>query len=211
MTGRFAASLEVSQRVAAGYRVWVNAELGLRHYLEDQGALPLRKTQQLRPGDLVVSSELEASLHPTGPLALLAKTEIDPAIPLRLIGVESHSGYSTVSRGFWPFGFTGGVIDRLRADDVRERRPTLEYLPMDAPEAGHKTVAVDHLLVHAEVAAAVRHQLIQFLKGAFVEKQLDTFARGELALFMLAVAAFRTAALFGRRVPAAEFLEPIHP
>jgi 4-amino-4-deoxy-L-arabinose transferase-like glycosyltransferase len=138
---RFAASLEVSQRVAAGYRVWVNAELGLRHYLEDQGALPLRKTQQLRPGDLVVSSELEASLHPTGPLALLAKTEIDPAIPLRLIGVESHSGYSTVSRGFWPFGFTGGVIDRLRADDVRERRPTLEYLPMDAPEAADQIVS----------------------------------------------------------------------
>ena len=51
---RFAASLEVSQRVSAGYRVWVNAELGLRHYLEAQGALPLRKTQHLRPGDLVV-------------------------------------------------------------------------------------------------------------------------------------------------------------
>jgi len=61
---RFAASLPVSQRVAAGYRVWANAELGLRHYLETQGALPLRKTQQLRPGDLVVSSELEASVHP---------------------------------------------------------------------------------------------------------------------------------------------------
>jgi 4-amino-4-deoxy-L-arabinose transferase-like glycosyltransferase len=138
---RFAASLEVSQRVAAGYRVWVIAELGLRHYLEDQGALPLRKTQQLRPGDLVVSSELEASLHPAGPLAVVAKTEIDPAIPLRLIGVESHSGYSTVSRGFWPFGFTGGAIDRLRADAVRERRPTLEYLPMNAPEAADQIVS----------------------------------------------------------------------
>jgi hypothetical protein len=138
---RFAASLSVSQRVSAGYRVWVDAELGMRHYLEAQGALPLRKIQQLRPGDLVVSSELEASVHPKGPLALLAKTEIDPAIPLRLIGVESHSGYSTVSRGFWPFGFTGGVIDRIRADAVRERRPTLEYLPMDAPEAAGQIVS----------------------------------------------------------------------
>jgi 4-amino-4-deoxy-L-arabinose transferase-like glycosyltransferase len=138
---RFAASLAVSQRVSAGYRVWANAEFGLRHYLEAQGALPLRKTQQLRPGDLVVSSELEASVHPTGPLALVAKAEIDPAIPLRLIGVESHSGYSAVSKGFWPFGFTGGVIDRLRADAVRERRPTLEYLPMDAPEAADQIVS----------------------------------------------------------------------
>jgi hypothetical protein len=138
---RFAASLTVAQRVSAGYRVWANAEFGLRHYLEAQGALPLRKTQQLRPGDLVVSSELEASVHPTGPLALLAKAEINPAIPLRLIGVESHSGYSAVSKGFWPFGFTGGVIDRLRADAVRERRPTLEYLPMDAPEAADQIVS----------------------------------------------------------------------
>jgi hypothetical protein len=138
---RFAASLPVSQRVSAGYRVWANAEFGLRHYLEAQGALPLRKTQPLRPGDLVVSSELEASVHPTGPLAPLARMEIDPAIPLRLIGIESHSGYSTVAKGFWPFGFTGGVIDRLRADYVRERRPTLEYLPMDAPEAADQIVS----------------------------------------------------------------------
>jgi hypothetical protein len=138
---RFAASLPVSQRVSAGYRVWANAEFGLRHYLEAQGALPLRKTQPLRPGDLVVSSELEASVHPTGPLAPLARMEIAPAIPLRLIGIESSSGYSTVAKGFWPFGFTGGVIDRLCADDVRERRPTLEYLPMDAPEAADQIVS----------------------------------------------------------------------
>lgn len=72
---------------------------------------------------------------------MVAKTAIDPAIPLRLIGVESHSGYSTVSRGYWPFGFTGGVIDRLRADAVRERRPTLEYLPMNAPEAADQIVS----------------------------------------------------------------------
>ena len=33
------------------------------------------------------------------------------------------------------------MIDRLRADAVRERRPTLEYLLMDAPEAADQIVS----------------------------------------------------------------------
>ncbi len=125
---------------AAGHRVWVDGEWGLRFYLEADGALPLKKTQRLRPGDIVVSSELGASVNPTAPFAPLRTAEIRPRIPLRLIGLESHSGYSTVSRGFWPFGISAGVIDRVRAREVTERHPTLAYLPMNAPQAADQIV-----------------------------------------------------------------------
>jgi hypothetical protein len=129
---QFAESL---RGVAAGHRVWVDGEWGLRYYLESDGALPLKKTQRLRPGDIVVSSELGASVNPAAPFAPLRTVEIKPAIPLRLIGLESHSGYSTVSKGFWPFGISGGLIDRVHAVEIAERHPTLAYLPMNAPEA----------------------------------------------------------------------------
>ena len=126
---------------AAGHRVWVDGEWGLRFYLESDGALPLKKTQRLRPGDIVVSSDLGASVNPVAPFAPLRAAEIRPALPLRLIGLESHSGYSTISRGFWPFGISAGPIDRLRAREVAERHPTLAYLPMNAPDAADQIVA----------------------------------------------------------------------
>jgi hypothetical protein len=126
---------------AAGHRVWIDGEWGLRYYLESDGALPLKKTQRLRPGDIVVSSELGDSVNPVAPFVTLRTAEIRPALPLRLIGLESHSGYSTVSRGFWPFGVSAGLIDRLRAREVTERHPTLAYLPMNAPEAADQIVA----------------------------------------------------------------------
>ena len=135
---QFAESLRGS---SAGHRVWIDGEWGLRYYLESDGALPLKKTQRLRPGDIVVSSELGASVNPAAPFAPLRTAEIRPAIPLRLIGLESHSGYSTVSRGFWPFGVSAGLIDRVRAREVAERHPTLSYLPMNAPEAADQIVS----------------------------------------------------------------------
>jgi hypothetical protein len=135
---QFAESLRGS---SAGHRVWIDGEWGLRYYLESDGALPLTKAQRLRPGDIVVSSELGASVNPVAPFAPLRTAEIRPAIPLRLIGLESHSGYSTVSRGFWPFGVSAGLIDRVRAREVVERHPTLSYLPMNAPEAADQIVS----------------------------------------------------------------------
>jgi hypothetical protein len=135
---QFAESLRGS---TAGHRVWIDGEWGLRYYLESDGALPLKKTQRLRPGDIVVSSEMGASVNPAAPFSPLRTAEIRPALPLRLIGLESHSGYSTVSRGFWPFGISAGLIDRVRAVEVAERHPTLAYLPMNAPEAADQIVS----------------------------------------------------------------------
>ncbi|MBV8903758.1 MAG: glycosyltransferase family 39 protein, partial [Acidobacteriia bacterium] len=135
---RFAAQLAAR---SANHRVWVDGELGLRFYLEADHALPLHRTQPLRDRDIVVSSELTESVRPAAPVFTIARMDIRPAIPLRLIGLESHSGYSDVSRGLWPFGISAGVIDRLRADLVLERHPTREFLPMNAAEAAGQIVS----------------------------------------------------------------------
>jgi hypothetical protein len=124
-----------------GARVWVDGEWGLRHYLESQGALPLTKTQRLRAGDIVVSSELGHSVDVMAPAVELRHATIRPWLPLRLIGLDSRSGYSTVDKGFWPFGVSAGPIDRLTARAIQERHPTLEYLTMDAPEAREQIVS----------------------------------------------------------------------
>jgi hypothetical protein len=130
-------------RERAGHqRVWVDDEWGLRHYMQSEGAQPLTKTQRLRVGDLVVSSELSRQVEVTAPVVPVMRTvEIRPSIPLRLIGLETHSGYSTVSKGIWPFGISTGPIDRVHAVEVGERRPTLEYLTMTDPAAREHVVA----------------------------------------------------------------------
>jgi hypothetical protein len=120
----------------------VNGEWGLRFYAEENGALPLTKDQRLRPDDIVVTNELGRAVDVTDPMTPIVKTmEIRPSIPLRLIGLESHSGYSDVSRGFWPFGISYGVVDRVSAVKVGERHPTLEYVAMDAPSAAEHVVS----------------------------------------------------------------------
>jgi len=123
-------------------RVWVDDEWGLRHYMQSEGALPLTKTQRLRVGDIVVSSELSHQVEVNAPVLPVMRTvEIRPALPLRLIGLETHSAYSTVSKGVWPFGISSGPIDRVRVVEVGERHPTLEYLTMTDPAARDHVVA----------------------------------------------------------------------
>jgi hypothetical protein len=134
----FAASLQPY------HRIWINGEWGLRYYLESQGGLPLQRGQAVQPGDVVVSSELAYPVDFTyggGILTRVAHSEIRPAIPLRLIGLDAKSGYSTASKGLRPFDISTGPIDRVHADVVVERRPTLELVPMGAPEAVQQIVS----------------------------------------------------------------------
>jgi len=88
-----------------------------------------------------VVSDLSHAVDLHAQLTAVAQRVIRPALPLRLYGLETHSGYSTVSKGFWPFGLSAGVIDRVRALEVVERRPTLQYLPVNAPEAVSQIVS----------------------------------------------------------------------
>jgi hypothetical protein len=127
---QFAASLRSE---TATRRVWINSELGLR-----QG-------QAVRPGDMVITSELAFPIpFATGGGALVpvAEREIRASLPLRLIGLGSKSGYSDAgSFGLRPFDVDGGPIDRVRAEVVVERKPTLSYLEMNAPEAQQHIVS----------------------------------------------------------------------
>jgi hypothetical protein len=129
---RFAAQIR-SQ--TAGHRVYIDGEWGLRFYLEADGGLPLERGQMLRPGDIVVSSRLAYPVAITAPVAPIAKQAIRASLPLQLIGLQARSGYSTATKGVLPFDIVTAPIDWVRADIVLERRPTLAYLPMNAPEA----------------------------------------------------------------------------
>lgn len=132
---QFAGSLRDETR---GRRVWINGEWGLRFYLEADGGLPLIEGQAVRPGDVVVSSALAYPVPFTtggGALTLVRDREIHSTLPLRLIGLDARSAYSTASKGFLPFDVSKGPIDRVRAELVVERKPSLSYLTMGAPEA----------------------------------------------------------------------------
>jgi hypothetical protein len=134
----FAASLPKN------HRMWINGDWGLRYYLESAGALPLQRNQGVRPGDIIVTSELAYPLGFTtggGKLAPLAKMEARPSLPLRLIGIGSRSGYSNVDKGFLPFEISNAPVDRVRAEQVVKREPTREDLPMNAPEAQEQIVS----------------------------------------------------------------------
>ncbi len=133
----FAAALRAP---TAGKRVWVDNDWGLRYYLESDHALPARKGQHVRSGDIVVTSELGHNVEFKAPLTLFTSETIESSIPLRLIGLNSHSGYSTVEEGFLPFGISGGPIDRVLARVVKERRVTQEYLKIHSPEASEQIV-----------------------------------------------------------------------
>jgi hypothetical protein len=134
----FAASLRAP---SAGHRVWVDNDWGLRYYLESDHALPARKGQHVRPGDIIVSSELGHNVEFTAPLSLLSSANIQATLPLRLIGLNSHSGYSTVDEGYLPFGISTGPVDRVMARLVMERHATQEYLTISAPEAAEQVVS----------------------------------------------------------------------
>jgi hypothetical protein len=125
----------------SGHRVYVDGEWGLRYYLEADGGLPLQRGQVLRPGDIVVSSQLAYPVAVTAPVATIAQKAIRAWLPLQLIGIKAHSGYSTSAKGLLPFDISSAPIDIVRADVVLERHPTLTWLPMNAPEGSSQIVS----------------------------------------------------------------------
>jgi hypothetical protein len=129
---QFAASIK---SVTANRRVFVDNDWGLRYYIESDHGRPALREQRVRPGDIVVTSELGHNVEFTAPMAVVARAVIQPSVPFRLIGLESESGYSTVAKGWWPFGISTGVVDRVEARIVKERHPTLEYVtPKDTDQ-----------------------------------------------------------------------------
>ncbi len=135
--------------VAEDKRVWVNGEWGLRFYLESRGALPLLRGQAVRPGEFVITSLLADSVKFTtggGVPVPVSETVITSPIPLRLIGLNSRSAYSSAARGLRPFDITSEPIDIVRNVSVVARKPVLSYLQMGSPEATSQIVSGVHEL-----------------------------------------------------------------
>jgi len=127
--------------LTAAHRVYIDGEWGLRFYVEADGGLPLARSQVLRAGDIVVTSQLGYPIAVHAPMATLAEETIRAWPPLQLIGIAARSGYSTATKGFLPFDITESPIDIVRAEVVLERHPKLSYLPMNAPEAKEQIVS----------------------------------------------------------------------
>jgi hypothetical protein len=84
-------------------------------------------------------------------------------------------------------------------------RKAEDQAAFDTSVAGDETIAVVLLLLHAEVGAAMRDQLVGFLECAFIQQELDSFARRHFSLLVLALAPFRAAALLGQLVATLQF------
>ena len=128
----------------AGKRVWINGEWGLQHYFEAEGGIPMLREQPVRPGDLIVTSELGFPVHFTaggGALTPIGAREIGSALPLRLNALHTRSAYTRVDRGYLPFDVSTGIIDRVRAEIVVERPPSLAYVVMSGPGAAQQVVS----------------------------------------------------------------------
>ena len=143
----FAASLKPQIQ---NKRLWINDEWG--YYFQAEGGVLLQKEQAVRAGDVVVTSELGYPVHFTtggGALTKIAETEIRPALPLRLIALETRSAYSTIDRGYLPFDISTGPIDRVRAEIVVERRAHA-LLPADECARGRAAVGKRSLSARSE-------------------------------------------------------------
>ncbi len=117
-------------------RLWVNGEWGLRHYAEAAGAIPIVRGGALRPGDMLITSALMSQVPFTlggGVRVEQSAKVIVPTLPLRIIGLGSRSGYSSVGFGLWPFDVTFAPVDRISISSIIERAPTLSWLEMRSP------------------------------------------------------------------------------
>ena len=138
---RFAASFRKETETR---RVWINGEWGLRYYFETDGGLPVRQGQGVQPEEMVVTSDLSFPIPLStggGAMVPVSELEIRSWLPFRLIGLGTRSGYSSVSFGVRPFDLATGPIDRVHASLVVERKPSLSYLEMSAPDAEHQIVS----------------------------------------------------------------------
>jgi 4-amino-4-deoxy-L-arabinose transferase-like glycosyltransferase len=119
-------------------RVWTNGEWGLRFYAESAGALSLERGQKARLGELMLSSRLTLPVAfdvGTGLPARVAEEEIDSWLPVRIMGLNSRSGYSSASTGLRPFDISTAPLDVIRLETIVERKPTLSFLTTNDPAA----------------------------------------------------------------------------
>lgn len=121
------------QPLAGDARIWSNAEWGLRYYLSELGGDPLLRDQSIPAGAVVVESDLagrvDYSVEGSRQELLEAVVSSGP-VPLRTIGRDSRSGYSSSEFGVLPFGLGGGRVDTVTAWLVGRPDPQLSRLSL---------------------------------------------------------------------------------
>lgn len=124
----------------ARHRTWTNAEWGLRHYLESQGARPIEKGRAFWPGDLVITSAYSPEPQ-TGPSATTVERTAASGIPLRIVGLGADSAYSSISFGLAPFAVSTAPLDVVRASVIAERKAEHSMLEIGTPAAAGQIVS----------------------------------------------------------------------
>ncbi len=114
-------------------RVWVNGDW-LRFYLEASGALPVMEGQSVQPGEMVITSKLAYPSHFNtggGMRVVTREWPVNLQLPFQLIGLDAHSGYSTVAMGLESFGFAPGKpVDIVTAEVIVEKKATQPFVNM---------------------------------------------------------------------------------
>ncbi len=101
-----------------------------------------------------------------------------------------------------------GVGLRQRAAEHGEVLGEDEHQPaLDAAVAGDEAVAINLLLLHAEIGAAMGDQLVGLFEGTFVEQEGDALARRHLAFLVLALVTLFSAASFCQAVALLQFFQ----
>ena len=104
----------------------------------------------------------------------------------------------------------GVGLGQRSAEDGEVLREGVDRPALHAPDAGDHAVAGDHLLLHAEVAAAVGDELVELLERAGVEEQFHPLAGGQLARLVLLAQARLAAAQLGELLEVRKLLGVRH-
>ena len=121
--------------------------------------------------------------------------------------VEADVGCAVLKCGVHELAdFLGVGFGERAAEDGEVLSEDIDEAAMHQAIAGDEAIAIDDLLIHVEVAAAVADEFVEFFEGGLVEEEFDAFAGGEFAVFMLAFAAVGATAFFGGFVAAVYFV-----
>src|SRR5271165_4698561 len=191
------------------------AELNKRNQLAEDGGGAKRRERQHKEGKMSARERVEflldeGTFEETDKLVTHRCNDFGMA-EQKIYGDGFITGYGRIEgRLVYVFAqdFTvfGGSLSRERSAKHREvLRKHIHQPALDSPVASDESVAVNLLLGHAEVVAAVRDQLVGLFECALVEQKLDPLPGRHLALFVLAFAAFGAPAIFGELVPFVEF------
>jgi len=86
-------------------------------------------------------------------------------------------------------------------------RKHINQAALNAPVAGDEPIPVILLVGHAEVVAAMRHELVGFLERSLIEQEINSFPRRHFAFFVLPFPPLRSAAFLGEPIALLQFVD----